>query len=308
MNWFRWYTGTATDPKFMVVARLAGQNVAAVVAVWAMLLERASDVSERDETQCNAEKRYMKRGFVSGFDCEAADAVLGLEDGASEAIMRAMEKKGLLTGERVTNWEKRQPKREDNSTERVRRFREKKKSETQCNAEKREETLEESIVDNINIPPTLSERSEESVSPTGDPAPPAEKPKRASSASVSRKPPTPEEVQAYCDERGNGLVDAERFCDYYAAQGWRLSNGQPLRDWKAAVRTWESREKERRLQAQHVPRASTVGQQRQQERQIQARMLLADREQRRQTEERNAQGQRYVTDSDGTKLALPPGW
>lgn len=151
MNWFRWYTGTATDPKFMVVARLAGQNVAAVVAVWAMLLERASDVSERDETQCNAEKRYMKRGFVSGFDCEAADAVLGLEDGASEAIMRAMEKKGLLTGERVTNWEKRQPKREDNSTERVRRFREKKKAETQCNAGKREETLEESRVDNINI-------------------------------------------------------------------------------------------------------------------------------------------------------------
>lgn len=243
MNWFRWYTGTATDPKFMVVARLAGQNVAAVVAVWAMLLERASDVSERDETQCNAEKRYMKRGFVSGFDCEAADAVLGLEDGASEAIMRAMEKKGLLTGERVTNWEKRQPKREDNSTERVRRFREKKKSETQCNAEKREETLEESIVDNINIPPTLSSLRSESVSPTGDPAPPAEKPKRASSAPFSRKPPTVEEVQAYCDARGNG-IDAAAFVDFYASKGWKVGVS-PMKDWRAAVRTWEARHREK---------------------------------------------------------------
>lgn len=249
MNWFRWYTGTATDPKFMVVARLAGQNVAAVVAVWAMLLERASDVSERDETQCNAEKRYMKRGFVSGFDCEAADAVLGLEDGASEAIMRAMEKKGLLTGERVTNWEKRQPKREDNSTERVRRFREKKKAETQCNAEKREETLEKSRVDNINIPPTLSSLRSERVSPTGDLDCSHEKPKRASSASVSRKPPTPEEVQAYCDERRNG-ISGEHFCDYYAAQGWKLSNGQPMRDWKATVRNWELRTRERPKAAQ----------------------------------------------------------
>ena len=283
MNWFRWYTGTATDPKFMVVARLAGQNVAAVVAVWAMLLERASDVSERDETQCNAEKRYLKRGFVSGFDCEAADAVLGLEDGASEAIMRALEKKGLLTGERVTNWEKRQPKREDNSTERVRRFREKKKAETQCNAGKREETLEESRVDNININ-TLT--TFECLSPKVGDAPLPEKPKRATTSSVSRKPPTPEEVQAYCDERRNG-ISGEHFCDYYAAQGWKLSNGQPMRDWKATVRKWESREKERRrTQNQPMPRATTVAQQRQQERQIQARMLLADREQQRQREER----------------------
>ena len=53
--------------------------------------------------------------------------------------------------------------------------------------------------------------------------------------------PSVEEVQAYCDERGNG-IRAERFVDYYAAQGWKLSNGRPLRDWKAAVRNWESRD------------------------------------------------------------------
>ena len=55
-------------------------------------------------------------------------------------------------------------------------------------------------------------------------------------------PPDPEQVRAYCRERGN-TVNADRFCDYYAAQGWRLSNGRPLKDWKAAVRNWESRER-----------------------------------------------------------------
>ena len=54
--------------------------------------------------------------------------------------------------------------------------------------------------------------------------------------------PSVEEVQAYCRERGNA-IRADRFVDYYAAQGWKLSNGRPLRDWKAAVRNWESREK-----------------------------------------------------------------
>ena len=54
-------------------------------------------------------------------------------------------------------------------------------------------------------------------------------------------PPTVEEVKNYCLERKNS-VNAERFVDYYAQQGWRLSNGNALRDWKAAVRTWEQRE------------------------------------------------------------------
>lgn len=53
-------------------------------------------------------------------------------------------------------------------------------------------------------------------------------------------PPQPEEVAAYCRERGNS-VDAEQFCDFYASKGWRIGN-QPMRDWKAAVRTWEKRE------------------------------------------------------------------
>lgn len=62
-------------------------------------------------------------------------------------------------------------------------------------------------------------------------------------ASRSKAIPTLEEVTAYCEERNNG-INPQRFCDYYAAQGWKLSNGQKMRDWQAAVRNWESRERE----------------------------------------------------------------
>lgn len=50
-------------------------------------------------------------------------------------------------------------------------------------------------------------------------------------------PPTLPEVQAYCSERNNG-IDAQRFIDYYTANGWRVGKN-PMKDWKAAVRTWE---------------------------------------------------------------------
>lgn len=49
--------------------------------------------------------------------------------------------------------------------------------------------------------------------------------------------PTLEEVQAYCLERGKG-VDAQKWFNYYSANGWKVGKN-PMKDWKAAVRTWE---------------------------------------------------------------------
>ena len=53
-------------------------------------------------------------------------------------------------------------------------------------------------------------------------------------------PPTVDEVKAYCRERQN-KVDPQRFVDFYAAKGWKVGN-TPMKDWKAAVRTWEQRD------------------------------------------------------------------
>lgn len=54
------------------------------------------------------------------------------------------------------------------------------------------------------------------------------------------RPPTVEEVEAYCLERNN-KVDAERFVDYYTANGWKVGKN-PMKDWKAAVRNWERKD------------------------------------------------------------------
>ena len=51
------------------------------------------------------------------------------------------------------------------------------------------------------------------------------------------RPPTLEEVAAYCKERDN-RVDPSRFLAYYESNGWRVGRN-PMKDWKAAVRTWE---------------------------------------------------------------------
>ena len=52
--------------------------------------------------------------------------------------------------------------------------------------------------------------------------------------------PTVEDVAEYCRERKNN-IDAEMFVAHYAANGWKLANGNKLNDWKSAVITWEKR-------------------------------------------------------------------
>ncbi|HEU6436596.1 MAG TPA: hypothetical protein VE028_04030 [Nitratidesulfovibrio sp.] len=148
MDWLRWYNGTTTDPKFQVVARKSGQPVAFVLAVWAMLLERASSAEER--------------GSVAGFDCEAADVLIGAPDGAACAIVQAMQARDMVVSDRIAKWECRQPKREreDKSTGRVQAYRARQADAlhgvtpdvTPCNATKRHET------------PRLEEKREEDTS------------------------------------------------------------------------------------------------------------------------------------------------
>ena len=64
-------------------------------------------------------------------------------------------------------------------------------------------------------------------------------------------PPTLEEVSQYCNERQNG-IDPQRFIDYYTSNGWKVGRN-PMKDWKAAVRTWESKENTSKPEIDVVP-------------------------------------------------------
>jgi hypothetical protein len=55
------------------------------------------------------------------------------------------------------------------------------------------------------------------------------------------KPPTLEEVKAYCLERNKG-VNPQKWYDHYTSNGWMVGKTK-MKDWKAAVRTWEPDEK-----------------------------------------------------------------
>jgi hypothetical protein len=53
--------------------------------------------------------------------------------------------------------------------------------------------------------------------------------------------PTFDEVQFYCLSRRNG-IDPAAFIDYYDSVGWMVGK-KKMKDWQAAVRTWERNRK-----------------------------------------------------------------
>lgn len=146
MDWFRSWHGAPTDNKWLVIARRANTLPGLVGYVFWALEDYASQNTDR--------------GSVKGFDTEVCATYSGIDEDTVQAIIKALHDKGVITpDDRLAAWEKRQPKREDDSTERVRNWRNAQRyaaqhdnvDETQCNAS----------VTQSNAPDTDTERDTE---------------------------------------------------------------------------------------------------------------------------------------------------
>ena len=98
LQWVRLWLDMPNDPKWRVVARRSGQRIGDVVAVYAHML-------------CQARVADTP-GRIEAWDDEDVAAALDLNAEDVQAIREAMQGK-VLDGDRLTGWEKRQPRRED---------------------------------------------------------------------------------------------------------------------------------------------------------------------------------------------------
>ena len=101
---------------------------------------------------------------------------------------------------------------------------------------------------NVNVNDNVNDIGAKAPEPSGSPTP----------KSTRFVKPTVDEVQAYCDERKNN-INAQHFCDYYEVRGWKVGGKTPMKDWQAAVRTWEQNSYPA-AQGQYHARASPIEQ------------------------------------------------
>ena len=141
-------------------------------------------------------------------------------------LLRAAQDDGALLIEDgcwvLQNWCKYQ----DNSAERMRRYRERGRDD------------EASPLRNVTSP--LSRDSDSDIDRDRE----REKEREVAGAPPRGRfvKPSVEDVAGYLQERGITTFEASGFIDFYESVGWRVGN-KPMKDWRAAVRTWETRHK-----------------------------------------------------------------
>lgn len=234
MDWLRWHHGTVNDPKWRVVAADAGVKVRDVLAVWAAMLECASQAEQR--------------GTLVGWNDRVVGAALDMTGDEVAAVRAAMD--GLvLDGDRISAWDKRQSKREDGAAVRAKEWRERKR--TQANADERTGTPDKIREDKKEITPSLSPLP-------GDATPKVDS--RGSRWEHAGIGALPDDWRQFAGSLG---LDPDRvwlaFTDY-----WRAAPGAKGRkaDWHATWRSWCRREAESgktvaKLTASAAPRVET---------------------------------------------------
>lgn len=160
MEWFRWYHNTAADSKLAIISKRSGRHKCVVLSCWSIFLEYAS--SRKD------------RGSLVGIDHEEVAVALDIEMDDVKDIYQTMVDKGMIQNDRLSNWEKRQPKREDeHSYERLKKHREKQKtmhdnaSETHDNANDAHVTCK-NITEHNRININTTTRTKALRPPSGD--------------------------------------------------------------------------------------------------------------------------------------------
>ena len=215
MDWFRSWHGAPMDHKWIVIAKRAGVQPVVVSAIFWALLDYASQQDER--------------GGIAGFDVETYAIWAGMDEADVLSVLDAMRAKGVITdGETLSAWDKRQPKREDDSKERVRRHRDS-KNVTHGNADGESVTQCNDDVTHGNAPDKRREdqrRSKNSEAQATLVAPPQ---RRQSAAKRSPHHDHPA-VQAYHDIHNRWPQTAQ--------MALIAERNPPIGEWVRALRAW----------------------------------------------------------------------
>lgn len=181
-----------------------------------------TDFAEAMEALSDAERGRLFMSMLQYASTGEAGTLSGAERFVWPIAKQNIDRAQAELKKRVENGRKGgRPKKANESEEKQPKGKESKKKQTKDNKDKDKDKDKEN-----NIIP---------LSPNGDIPPKGER-----TPAKRFVKPTAEEVRAYCAERGNH-VDAQAFVDFYEAKGWKVGSS-PMKDWKAAVRTWEQRD------------------------------------------------------------------
>ena len=236
VKWVKITTDMFDNRKIKHLRRLPDGNN--IVLIWIMLLTMAG--------RCNSGGKIFLTENIP-YDAKMLADELDFKENTVAAALKNLEQLDMIAGDNgfytIVGWGEYQnvdgmDKVREQTRKRVAEFKKNKKSQV-GNVTSNAEVTHGNVTGNTEVTQgnaTEEEREEEkeyntlSISACTRVAPPK---------APYFTPPTIEEIREYCVSRNNN-VNPEQFYDFYESKGWMVGNAR-MKDWKAAVRTWERR-------------------------------------------------------------------
>ncbi len=220
VKWIKIVTDVFDDEKMLLIDGLPEHD--GIIVIWFKLLCMAGKQNNGGVFMLNDKIAYTDEMLATIFRRPIATVRLALKTFEQFGMIEIVN--NTIT---IPNWEKHQSldkleQAREKTRLRVKAHREKQKALTECNTNCNATVTDGNDTDKI--------REDKDIDKDIDSVEEAPKRKRFT-------PPTLEEVQTYCLERKN-KVDPQRFIDYYTSNGWVVGKNK-MKDWKAAIRTWE---------------------------------------------------------------------
>lgn len=236
VKWIKIVTDIFDDEKILLIESLPEAD--SIIVIWFKLLCLAGKQNNSGVFLLNGRIAYTEEMFATIFRRPQNTVRLALKTFEQFGMIEIVN--DTIT---IPNWEKHQKldsleASRDAARTRVARYREKQKmlaegEKTDCN-------VTCNVTDGVTVTACNGDRIDKSREDKN------RVDKSIESEGQKRKrfiPPTIEEVTAYANERGYTGFNAERFMAYYDSNGWRVGRN-PMKDWRAAVRSWATRDKD----------------------------------------------------------------
>ena len=230
VKWIKIVTDVFDDEKILLIESMPDKY--AIIVCWFKLLCLAGKQNNHGVFLMNNRIAYTDEMLATIFRMPLNSVRMALDTFQQFNMIEIID--GVIT---IQNWEKHQ------SLDKLERAKEKTRLRVAAHRERQKQLLENDECCNVTVTLCNADRidKEEDIEREEEKIyvdiPQAERP---TNRKKSFTPPSIEEVRTYCLDRQNN-VDPERFIDYYTANGWHVGKNK-MKDWKAAVRTWEKKE------------------------------------------------------------------
>ena len=226
VKWIKLKTDIFEDEKMLLIQGMPKGDT--LIVIWIKMLCLAGKLNQDG---------YFLLSNEVPYDFKMLSTVLKRKENVVKNAVEVFKKYGLVEIKdgviSITNWNKHQSLQGfESRKEYMREYMKKRRSKQNVNESK------------VNSKPNVSPIDKEE-----------DKDKEININNRAFVKPTVEEVRAYCLERNNG-IDAETFISFYESKGWMIGKNK-MKDWKAAVRTWE---RSRKPEKQDKPKFDSFSQ------------------------------------------------